>query len=407
MILTEKHSIKKSNSRWKNIDIMSFYSKNLYNQVNYYIKKHYEETGKFLRYNDLEKIFRTQEYELTEYDNYHKLPNNTSQQIMMVIDRSYTSFFKFIRKWKKNKKSLSGCPHSPKYKKKNGRNVLIFTQNQVKLKKGYVHFPKKMNIVPIKTNVDNIKQVRIIPNKNKYTVEIIYNFEEINYDLNKNNYLSIDLGLNNLVAITTNQPNLRPLLINGNPLKSMNQYYNKKKAKIQSQLKKNHGKTWSNQLSNLTSKHQNKSNHYLHHVSKMIIQYAIDNDICTIIIGHNKGWKQNINIGKVNNQKFVQIPFNRLIDQIRYKGQMIGIEVIETEESYTSKTDHLALEEMKHHEKYSGKRIKRGLFKTSKNVLLNADVNGSIGIMRKVIGNEFIIKLNRGCVTQPIKVNPL
>ena len=408
MQLVEKHIIKKNDKNWKQVDYLSFISKNLYNQAIYHIKQNYKETGKFLRYYDIEKYFRLND--LKENENYKLLPNNTSQQILMLLDKNLKSFFALLKLWKKDKKSLNGCPKFPKYKDKlKGRNILIFTKNQFNIKDGYLNFPKKtkLNNIKTKVNLKDAQQVRIVPQSSCYVIEIIYNFEEVNYELNKNNYLSIDLGVNNLCAITTNQPGLKPLLINGKPLKSINQYANKLIAKEQNQLKKNHNKYSSKNLEKIRLKRQNKISFYLHNVSKYIIQYCVNNDIKNIVIGHNKEWKQECNIGKRNNQNFVQIPFNTLIQQVQYKAKMVEINVIITEESYTSKVDHLAFEEMKHQENYLGKRIKRGLFSSSKKLLLNADINGAIGILRKVIGNDFINQLNRGCVTQPLKVLPL
>ena len=408
MQLVEKHIIKKNDKNWKQVDYLSFISKNLYNQAIYHIKQNYKETGKFLRYYDIEKYFRLND--LKENENYKLLPNNTSQQILMLLDKNLKSFFALLKLWKKDKKSLNGCPKFPKYKDKlKGRNILIFTKNQFNIKDGYLNFPKKtkLNNIKTKVNLKDAQQVRIVPQSSCYVIEIIYNFEEVNYELNKNNYLSIDLGVNNLCAITTNQPGLKPLLINGKPLKSINQYANKLIAKEQNQLKKNHNKYSSKNLEKIRLKRQNKISFYLHNVSKYIIQYCVNNDIKNIVIGHNKEWKQECNIGKRNNQNFVQIPFNTLIQQVQYKAKMVEINVIITEESYTSKVDHLAFEKMKHQENYLGKRIKRGLFSSSKKLLLNADINGAIGILRKVIGNDFINQLNRGCVTQPLKVLPL
>jgi IS605 OrfB family transposase len=408
MQLVEKHIIKKNDKNWKQVDYLSFISKNLYNQAIYYIKQNYKETGKFLRYYDIEKYFRLND--LKENENYKLLPNNTSQQILMLLDKNLKSFFALLKLWKKDKKSLNGCPKFPKYKDKlKGRNILIFTKNQFNIKDGCLNFPKKtkLNNIKTKVNLKDAQQVRIVPQSSCYTIEIIYNFEEVNYELNKDNYLSIDLGVNNLCAIATNQPGLKPLLINGKPLKSINQYANKLIAKEQNQLKKNHNKYSSKNLEKIRLKRQNKISFYLHNVSKYIIQYCVNNDIKNIVIGHNKEWKQECNIGKRNNQNFVQIPFNTLIQQVQYKAKMVGINVIITEESYTSKVDHLAFEEMKHQENYLGKRIKRGLFSSSKKLLLNADINAAIGILRKVIGNDFINQLNRGCVTQPLKVLPL
>ena len=145
---------------------------------------------------------------------------------------------------------------------------------------------------------------------------------------------------------------------------------------------------------------------FLHKTSRFIVDYACEHGIGTIIIGKNVGWKNGINLGKATNQKFTQIPFDKLIQQIQYKAEEKSIQVILTEENHTSKIDHLALEEIKHQENYLGKRVKRGLFKSSTNKILNADVNGAIGIARKVIGDGFLQDLiGRGLAFNPIKIN--
>lgn len=406
MQLVERHIIKRDNENWQQIDYFCFLSKNLYNQALFYIKNIYQETGRYPRYKDVEKYFRL--HNLEENENYKLLPNNTSQQILMVLDKNIKSFFELLRKWKKDKKCLSGCPKFPKYKDKvKGRNLLIFTYNQFNIKKGYLYLPKRLKLNPIGTKINKAQQVRIVPQTGCYVLEIIYNFEEVDYELNKENYLSIDLGINNICAMITNQPGLNPILINGKQIKSFNIYFNKLLAKEQSQLKKNHDKNYSKKVQKMYLYKSNWIRNYFHNISKYIVQYCVSNDIGNIIIGHNKGWKQNCNMGKINNQKFVQIPYNMLIQQLQYKGQMLKINVVITEESYTSKCDHFAFEEMKHQENYSGKRIKRGLYKSSKHLLINSDINGAIGIMRKVIENDFINLLNIGLVSNPLKVNPL
>lgn len=407
MQLVERHIIVKKNKNWKNIDKASFLSKNLYNQALFYIKDTFRKTGKYPRYYEVEKYFRKNN--LGEFENYKLLPNNTSQQILMALDKNIKSFFQLLKKWKKDKKSLNGCPKFPKYKDKvKGRNLLIFTSNQFKIENGFLHLPKRVNLKPIKVKVNKAQQIRIVPQTGCYILEIIYNFKEADHELNKNNYMSIDLGVNNLCAIITNQPGLKPILINGRVIKSFNQYFNKILAKEQRQLKKNHNKFNSTKIIKMWLYRNNWIRNYMHNVSKQIVQYCVKNDIGNIVIGHNKEWKQNINIGKRNNQKFVQIPYNILIQQLQYKSQMIGINCIVHEESYTSKIDHFAFEAMKHQENYLGKRIKRGLFKSSvTDKLLNADINGALGILRKVVGNDFLSLLNIGQVECPVKVNPL
>ena len=218
------------------------------------------------------------------------------------------------------------------------------------------------------------------------------------------------MGVNNLCAITANDKSFS-YVINGRPSKSMNQFYNKKLAELKSKLDICNKKKTSKRIQKLNEKRYNKIQNYLHNVSRAIINLCLENKIENIIIGHNKGWKQECNMSKVNNQNFVQIPFDTLINQLQYKSQeYTDLHVVLAEESYTSKTDHLVLEEMTHQENYSGRRLKRGLFKSSIGKVLNADINGAIGILRKgnaITDDQLLILRDRGDVVSPIVLNPL
>jgi len=403
MKIVERHIIKKSDKRWESLDNICFLSKNLYNSALYYIRKHKEETGKFIRYNDLER-----EFKLNDQPDYRNLPISSSQQTLMLIDKSLISYFKLLSKWKKDKKSLNGCPQFPHYKDKiTGRFPVIFTISQAKLKNEYIHFPKKSLIEPIKTNVESLKQVRIIPQSSCYVIEIVYEKQEKEKIIN-DNYLSIDLGLNNLMTCYDTKNN-KSLIINGKPVKSINQYYNKKKTKIQSKLIKNHNKYSSNRLNNLTLKRNNKITDYLHKSSRFIVNYCVNNQISNLVVGYNKEWKQEINIGKRHNQNFVNIPHGSLLNMLEYKCKLDGINFIQNEESYTSKCSALDLESLSKHENYVGKRVKRGLFVSSKGIKINADLNGALNILRKVApdkGKEIIqTKRCRGQAIWPSKIN--
>ena len=403
MKIVERHIIKKSDKRWKSLDNICFLSKNLYNSALYYIRKHKEETGKFIRYNDLER-----EFKLNNQPDYRIMPINSSQQALMMVDKSLTVYFKLLSKWKKDNKSLNGCPKFPKYKDKiKGRFAVIFTIDQAKLKDGYVHFPKKSFIEPIKTNVESLKQVRIIPQSSCYVIEIIYEKQEKEKMIN-DNYLSIDLGLNNLMTCFDTKNN-KAIIINGKPVKSINQYYNKRQSKIKSKLIKNHNKYSSNRLNNLTLKRNNKITDYLHKSSRFIVNYCVNNQISNLVVGYNKEWKQEINIGKRNNQNFVQIPHQNFIYMLEYKCKLDGINFIQNEESYTSKCSALDLESLNKHDNYLGKRIKRGLFVSSKGIKVNADLNGALNILRKVSpdkGKEIIqTQRCRGQAIWPSKIN--
>ena len=239
----------------------------------------------------------------------------------------------------------------------------------------------------------------------KIKINIVYNStEETSQDLNYDSAIGIDIGLNNLCTITSNDKQLS-YIIKGGPLKSINQFYNKTLAEIKSNLEKfNKEQKTSRRISSLNLKRKNKIDDYLHKASKKIIDICLEHKIGKIIIGHNKGWKQEINLGKKTNQNFVWIPFNKLIDMLKYKGLEKGIIVEVTEESYTSKIDHLSLEPLEKQEKYSGSRIRRGLFKSGIGKILNADINGAIGILRKanaVLDEQLLFLQDRGDVVSP------
>lgn len=269
---------------------------------------------------------------------------------------------------------------------------------------GCVHFVKNI-IKPIRTKVkpDELIQIRIIPEATCFIVEIVYERKETDLGLDKDNFLSIDLGLNNLCACVSNV--VESFIINGKIAKSVNQWYNKKKAKLMSFVG---NKGTSNKIKRITLLRNCWIEDKLHKISRYIVNFCRSNNIGTIIIGLNKGWKNKINIGKRNNQHFVSIPHSKLINKIVYKAKLLGINVIIHEESYTSKIDHLAFEPLKKQESYLGKRKKRGLFQRSIGKLINSDINGAIGIARKVIGDSFIGKIiDSGFVFNPIRLNVL
>ena len=390
----ERHIVKNS----QEIDNLCCLSKNLYNYATYCMRQYFIHTGNMLS-----------EYELTgklakrDQVDYRALPAQTSQQIIKLLFKNWKSFFKANKDYKRNPKKYKGRPKLPKYKDKvKGRNVVLFTGQQCRLKGGFVHFPKGI-IEPLRTKVDNVIQVRLVPQATCYIIEVVYKKEiQVYENLKKENMLGIDLGVNNL-ATCMNNVGKRPFIINGKPVKSINQYSNKLKAKFMSYV---NNKGTSKNIKRVLLRRNNKIQDYMHKASRTIVDYCIKHDIGTIVIGLNSDWKQELQTGKVNNQNFVSIPFKTLIEQIQYKAEEVGINVIITEESYTSKIDHFAFEIMKHHDKYLGKRVKRGCFQSSTHKLLNADVNGAIGIMRKVAGDSVVKQIaSRGQALCPFKIS--
>jgi putative transposase len=395
MYLIESHTITKNNSLWKECDRIAFASKNLYNRSLYLLKQELETNGKMISFNNMYHLIKNE-------DCFKALPSDISTATLMQVNRTFMNYFKAIKSWKKNPTKFKGCPKLPNFKhKETGRNLVIFTKNVCRLKKNQILFNKHINL-KVNTKVDNLVEVQVVPQRSCYKIQVCYKKQELELKEN-NNYMGIDLGLNNLATCTTT--NYGSIIINGKPLKSINHFYNQKLSKEQSQLKKNHNKFKSNKTQKLTLKRNNKVNNYLHKSSKKIVKFALDNNISTIVIGKNKEWKQDINLGSKNNQNFVQIPFNTLINQIEYKAKLQGISVLQHEESYTSKCSALDLEPICKHESYLGKRIKRGLFKSSNNTIINSDINGSLNILRKQFGEVFTLDQIQGFVVNPNKIN--
>ena len=344
---------------------------------------------------------------------YKDMVPQTSQQVLRNLFKDWKSYFKSIKAYNKDKSSFTGRPKLPKYKSKDGRIKTSFTNQGCGVKGNVVTFPKTDLVLKIGIDTTNLtlKEVRIVPNGSIYTIELVWDkVIQKNKKLNEKAYIGIDLGLKNLATIVNNI-GLQPIIINGKPLVAINQYYNKKKAKLQKLIpfsvvtRYNKSKgilenkkiqlCYSKKMDKLTRKRNNKVEDYMHKVSKKIINYCIDNNIGNIVIGKNEQWKTNINLGRRNNQNFTGIPFNRLIDMVQYKAEAFGIKVLITEESYTSKSSFLDLDTLpKFSDKssvkpiFSGSRITRGLYKT-KNIVINADVNGAYNILRKVDFNLF------------------
>ena len=390
MKLTETIQIKKS----KELSKLCHLAKNLYNLSNWYYRQDFFNLGNFLSYYDLDFILKNHEC-------YKNLPAQTSQQILKLVIKNWKSYFRAKREWNMNKFKFKRVPKIPKYKRKDGESIVIFTNQNARIKDdGYLHFPTKCELKPVKTRIKKFQQVRIIPLGDKYKIEIIHEKEAKDLGLNKDAVVSIDLGLNNLITAVNNK-GLKPFIVKGGNVKSVNHYYNKQLARYRSIESKKSNFVDTKRIRKLHLKRNNKIIDHLHKISKNVIKYCKENDIGTVVIGYNEAWKQKCNIGRVNNQKFVQIPFHKLFQQIAYKGKVIGIDVVLIDESYTSKCSFLDGEEIKKHSKYAGKRVKRGLFKSHNGTIINADVNAGYNIMKKAFPNSITDDGIQGLVLNP------
>ena len=393
MKLVSQDIIKKTDKRYKEIYDLCHKSKNLFNATLYAVRQHYFETKKYLPYARVDLLFKQE-----NNPDYRALPSQTAQQTMRTVDSSFKSFFRSLKN--------PGKHRIPRYKDKDGTYIVTYTGQQVRkkvLKCGILSLPGLSCV--FKTQHENINQVRFIPKDDYIVMETVYNVTEKQLKEDNHRYAAIDIGIDNLAALSFSTEST-PILINGRPVKSINQYYNKKRAEFQSkkQKKKAH---------KLALKRNNKIKDYFHKSSRFIVNQLASMTINTLIVGHNKGWKQDTNIGRINNQSFCSIPHNMFINMLRYKCQLEGIRFVLRDESWTSKSSALEQDPIPATHKakepvFSGKRVHRGLYQ-SKSGLLNADVNGSLNILRKEVGDvqdlKFLEPANRGFVFNPSKIS--
>lgn len=385
-------------------------SKNLFNEGNYIIKRELDENGKWTRYNNLDKILNGAG--TAPSDNYKELPSGTAQWTLKKLDDAWKAFFSAIRDWKKNPNKYKGMPKPPQYKNKNGEHILIFTNEQCRIKEGIIKFPKKVGL-EVRTSLLNntdLREVRIIPKGTGYVCEIVYKKEIESKETDKDRVVGIDLGMKNIIAMVNNI-GLKPIIVkdDGNGIKSTNQFYNKRKAELQS-IYDLQGVKNGSKIGKLRSKRDRKVHDYVHKLSRFIVDWCVEHEIGTIVFGYNEGWKHKVNIGRRNNQTFTQIPYMTIIDKTTYKAEEVGINVIQQEESHTSKCSFLDNESIEHHNEYAGKRFKRGLFRSAKGIVINSDVQGALNIVKKAIPKAFS-KENAnwigGCGLHPSRVNLL
>lgn len=401
MQLVERHLIKKTHKFWQECDTLCFKAKNLYNLCNYYMRQSFFETGRALSNTNLY-------HRVVGSDAYKQMPSTKiACSLIRQVCQVWTGYFRAIMDWKANPEKYLSEPKIPKYKDKlKGRYSVLYKGNEAIYKKPLAYGICHLSQSDIRIHTYKAKkpiQARIIPKKAGYIVEIVYEVEEPSIKENQR-LAGIDLGIDNLVALTTNDPNVRPLLINGKPLKSINRLYNKTRARIQSRIGANQT---SYRLNGITLKRNNQVDNYLHKTSSIVVNYLKANGISTLVVGKNDGWKQGVKIGKRNNQNFVQIPHARLIEMLFYKCRLAGIRLVTVNEAYTSKCSALDFEAIQKHSKYLGKRVHRGLFRSASSQVINADINGSLNIIRMYSPEAFNVEEIASCGVQPLKVNPL
>jgi len=411
MYLTLKQQVKHlSKNEFRNLKYLSHIAKNLTNEAIYNIRQYYFNKKKYLSYNENYKMLKNSE-------NYKKLNSNMAQQILKEVDGSFKSFFGLLKLAKNGQ--YNGKIKLPNYLDKDGFTTLVI---------GFVRLKDDMLIIPYsnsfrKTHKEiaiklppvlkgkKIKEIRIIPKQHSRYFEIQYTYEveEVQRELNKENALGIDLGIDNLCTCVTNTG--ASFIIDGRKLKSINQYYNKINAKLQSIKDKQKIERTTLRQKRITRKRNNRINDYLSKAARTIVNYCLNNDIGKLVLGYNEDFQRNSNIGSINNQNFVNIPYGKLRGKLIYLCKLYGIEFKLQEESYTSKASFFDRDEIPIYDKenpqeyiFSGKRIKRGLYQTSVGKLINADCNGALNILRKSKVVDLSVLYNRGELNTPKRI---
>lgn len=368
----------------------------------------------FVDYNFLDCLFKA-----IKQKDYYSLPGQVNQQVVKNVNQNWKSFFKSLKEYKKHPEKYKARPNIPGYLPKGNRKETILSNQICKMKDGkHLSFPKtkmKLNIGKIASIKGKYQQVRIVPKHDRLVVEVVFLIgEKKEITLKKERCIGIDLGLDNIATVVTNTE-LAPILFKGGKIKAINQWYNKMRSCyygiLRNGKKQNEGFYNSKKLARLDSKRFKQIKDFFHKVSFNIVRIAKENEIDTIVIGKNNDWKQEIDLGKKNNQNFVQIPHSLLIELITYKASTEGIAVIVTEESYTSKASFLDEDDIPTYKSgntvklvFSGKRIKRGWYRSQNGGFINADVNGAANILRKVVPKAFANGIAAVC-SQPLVVN--
>lgn len=412
MYLTVKQQLNHlSKKEYLSLRELSHTAKNLYNQAVYNIRQYYFQENKYLNYQKNNSLLKSSE-------NYKILNSNMSQQVLKEVDGSFKSFFSLLKK--KNKGMYNAKVKLPSYLPKNSFTTLVI--GFVRLNEDTLVIPysnsfkknhKKISIkIPPILLGKKIKEIRIIPKFNArfFEVQYTYEVEEEQRNLDKNHALAIDFGINNLATCVTSKG--RSFIIDGKKLKSINQWFNKENARLQSiKDKQKYGKKPTLRQKYLYSSRNNKVNDYMSKTARKIINYCLENNIGTLVCGYNETFQRNSNIGKANNQTFVNIPFGKLREKLEYLCKLYSLRFVEQEESYTSKSSFFDMDILPKFEadkpqiySFSGKRIKRGLYQTSKGHIFNADINGALNILRKSNVVDLEVLYSRGEVDTPARI---
>jgi len=435
----EQHKIKRRTPHYEVLDEACGKAKALYNSINYAQRQAFFESGRDMC--SFETNWKNERAKFIQTDVYKALGGHLSAEVVHQCVSNWkgyrVSWFDWNKEYteqtekegikykytstgeikrgkngepviEKATASYKGEPQPPRYIKAVHSAIMLDCGSFSTKQEGVVKLPKRLGNIEIETRAANVCGVRILPCTNHFIVEIVYKLPPVMPARDNGVYLGIDLGVSNFAAVVSNI-GMTPIVVDGGFVKSVNQFWNKNKAHYQEAAERMNGKKHTRKLDIIADKRNNQVKDFTHKASRYITEWAVCINVSHIYIGKNTGWKQGVNLGKHTNQTFTQIPYARFIDQLTYKCAAYGIEVTAVQESYTSKTSFLDLELPCHHDSYAGKRVNRGLFRSSNGTLINADVNGAYQIMRKaginVCPNVISTGGSSGCSLHPVRVS--
>jgi putative transposase len=375
--LAERIQVKKSPA----LSALCHRAKNIYNLANFYVRQELFIVEKVLTYFDLDFMLRGQPA-------CQALPAQTAQQVLRQVARDWHSFFAACRAYRQDPGKFLGAPRPPRSKPRGGESMAFFTNQQCRIRGGWLHFPGKAGLSPVRTRVARFQQVRVIPKAGYYFIEVVYDVAPADLGLDRRRALGVDLGVTNLMT-AANNVDLPPFAIKGGPAKSANQFYNKRLSRLRSAAARANGRDTTRGIERLHRARANKIGDIFHKASRAVVDFCTRHDIGTIMLGYNPLWKQHCNLGRATNQKFVGLPLHALVQQVQYKAALAGITTVLVGEGYTSRCSFLDGEPIGRHARYAGRRVWRGLFRARDGTLINADVNAAYNILQQGLPEAF------------------
>jgi putative transposase len=408
MQLVERHVITRADRRFAAVDHAAFAAKNLYNKALYATRQAFFEDGTCPTYPTLY-------HQMKREPEYAALPRKVAQWVLKQVCAAWDSYRQAVAAYETDPSAFVGRPRLPHYKhKQQGRNLLVYTIQALSapaLRNGLI-CPSMLGItVQTQQHHQHVQQVRIVPRIRSgfYVVEVVYERAAVPAAVNPSLHAGVDIGVNNLAVLTSDKAGFVPRLVNGRPVKSINQFYNKRRAELQSRLGDRGMQGTTRRLERITTKRTRRIDWFLHTASRRTIDLLVAEGIGTLCIGKNPLWKQETTMGKRGNQNFVAVPHSRFIEMLTYKAELVGIQVHITEESYTSKASFLDMDPLPIYDPSqpapvcSGRRVMRGLYRSADGRHINADANGAYNVIRNVAPDAFA-QGSRGCVVHPVRL---